>query len=154
MTPRYAARVYTMTATVYSKKSACRLGFRLINFLITNSSEWERVFRLARTAAFYRPDAEFLMWLMASAGKRRGEECKDEEARGTITIIINFTDTIGYIVYIYSVLLATRRPYLPSRQWMGGRGGEGREGGMEVVRDTGRGEAVFTSPESNDDMRY
>lgn len=73
-------------------------------------------FRLARTAAFYRPVAEFLMWLMASAGKRWGEECKDEEARGTITIIINFTDTIGYIVYIYSVLLATRRSYLPSRQ--------------------------------------
>lgn len=74
---------------------------------------------------------------MASAGKRRGEECKDEEARGTITIIINFTDTIGYIVYIYSVLLATRRSYLPSRPLSRETGGGKRR---EVVRDTGRGE--------------
>lgn len=94
-------------------------------------------FRLARTAAFYRPVAEFLMWLMAGAGKRRGEECKDEEARGTIAIIINFTDTIGYIVYIYSVLLATRRSYLPSRHWVGG-GGREEEGSCSRHR-VGRG---------------
>lgn len=143
MTPRYAARVYTMTATIYSKKSACRLGFRLINFLITNSSEWERVSDWCGRRHFIDRLQNFWCdwWPARGKEKRRGEERKDEEARGTIAIIINFTDTIGYIVYIYSVLLATRRSYLPSRHWVGELGGGGKR--REVVRDTGRkGEAL------------
>jgi len=37
-------------------------------------------FRLARTGAFYRSVAEFLMWLMASAGVNRGGTQGREEA--------------------------------------------------------------------------
>lgn len=69
-------------------------------------------FRLARTAAFYRPVAEFLMWLMASRGRTgEGVQGRGSLVRSWLLLILQI---LLVIVYIYSVLLATRRPYLPS----------------------------------------
>lgn len=147
MTPRYAARVYTMTTTIYSKKSACRLGFRLINFLITNSSEWERVSGWRGRRHFIDQLQNFWCdWWQAGGGGRTGGDVqgRGSPVRSWLLLILQI---LLVIVYIYSVLLATQRPYLPfpAIESRGERDG--------VVRDTGRG-TVFTSPESNDDMWY
>lgn len=76
-----------------------------------------------------------------------GGRARTRKPAGTIMIIINFTDTIGYRLYLFSTTgYPTSVFALPAIE------SRGRERD-EVVRDTGRG-TVFTSPESNDDMRY
>lgn len=86
---------------------------------------------------------------MASAGVERAGRRARTRKPGTIMIIINFTDTIGYRLYLFSTTGYPTSVFAHPRYWEQGRERE-RD---EVVRDTGRG-TVFTSPESNDDMRY
>jgi len=137
MTPRYAARVYTMTATIYSKKSACRLGFRLINFLITNSSEWERVSDWRGRRHFIDRLQNFWCdwWPARGKGGEKSARTRKPGVRSRLLLILQILLVISFIFIQYYWLPDVR--ICPPAHWVRGRGRE-EEGSCSRHR-AGRG---------------
>lgn len=116
-------RVYTMTTGIRAEKISRRLGFRLINFLITNSSKWVGEQRQRTTTA--RIDQSRIFDVID--GRRGGPQERAPSIRSWLLLILQ---VLLVIVYIYSVLsgwstpplhpvnplVPHHRPYLPPRR--------------------------------------
>lgn len=101
--------VYNDARQYIVKKSVYDWGFRLINFLITNSSKWVPSPATAADGV-YRPTGNF--WCDWWAARRVARTSPAD----TIMIIINFTGIIGYRLYLFSTAGCLSLSYLPLRR--------------------------------------